>query len=257
MRIVGNFAVRTVVAAALVASAAAQADDEFRVQAQLVYDKLNFDEAPVDDADSTTLRANYYFAPVSTVGVPVGEAAYINRASYVGAFATRFSIADEDLDAFGAEVSYHVPETIFFGRVGVVRADSVGFGPGGTFRDHDTTWNGTVGIVPIPRLSFGTDFTEDGYDPNITARYAGKLSNDHWWAGSIGAVDPDEGDTEVGVEFDYYFPSFKLGGGFRTGNDRWSVRAERGLPHGFALQGTFHTEDGGDGFGVQLTWRDL
>jgi hypothetical protein len=29
------------------------------------------------------------------------------------------------------------------------------------------------------------------------------------------------------------------------------------LPHGFALLGRYFTDDFSDGFGVQLTWRDL
>lgn len=257
MRIVGNFAVRAFVVAALAASAAAQADDEFRVQAQLVYDKFEFDDADVglapEDTDTLTATGTFFFNPVSTVGVPVGEAAYINRASYASLSLSKVDAGVVDADLLQANVGYHVPDTIFFGRVGVVRTD---VDLGGDSID-DTTWNGTVGIVPIPRLFFGTDFTEDGYDANLTVRYAGKLANDHWWAASVSGVDPDEGDSAVGVEFDYYFPSFKLGGGFNSGDDRVSARAEFGLPHGFALQGSIYNDDLGDGLALQITWRDL
>lgn len=236
----------------LVAATAAQADD-FRIQAQARYDKINVDDELGPDADVATLSGTFYFAPVPTEGVPTGEAAYIARSSYVNVTASHLDAGDAEADVVQASVGYHVPGTIFFGRVGVARAD---FDVDGV-SDDDTSWNGTFGIVPIPRLFFGTDFTDDGYDPNITARYVGKLANDHWWAGSINATDPDEGETDVGVEFDYYFDSFKLGGGFNSGGDRWNARAEKGLPHGFALQGEFFTADGSDGFGIQLTWRDL
>jgi hypothetical protein len=241
---------------AALAAAAAQADDEFRVQAQLVYDKYELDEEALGDADTTSLSGTFFFDPVSTVGVPVGEAAYINRASFANVTFVQADAGDDvEADVMAASVGYHVPNTIFFGRVGVTRTDV----EAGGFSDDDTSWNGTVGIVPIPRLFFGTDFTEDGYDPNLTVRYAGKLSNDHWWAGSVSAVEPDddEGDSSVGVEFDYYFPSFKLGAGFNSGSDRISGRAEFGLPSGFALQGSLYTDDFGDGFALQLTWRDL
>ncbi len=251
MRNFGNSTVRMLMAAVLAASAA-QADD-FRVQAQLVYDKFEPDEESATDVDTISLSGTFFFEPVSTDGVPTGEAAYINRASFANVVASKIDAGDADTDVLQANVGYHVPNSIFFGRVGVVRTD-IDFGGDSV---DDSTLNGTFGIVPIPRLFFGTDFTEDGYDPNITARYAGKLSNDHWWAGSISAIDPDEGDSAVGVEFDYYFPSFKLGGGFNSGADRISARVERGLPHGFALQGSIHTDDFGDGFALQLTWRDL
>jgi len=236
----------------LVLSGATLADDEFCVQAQGHYGKTDIEDVP-DDVDACSLSGTYYLAPVSTTDVPVGEAAYINRASFVSVMASRVELGDADAKVLAAEFGYHVPDTIFFGRVGVARAEV----DDGTVSDDDTTWNGTVGIVPIPRLFFGTDFTEDGYDPNITARYVAKLSNSHWLAGSISAVDPDEGDTEYSAQVDYYFPSFKLGGGFNSLGDQWSVRAEKGLPHGFALQGDYFTDEGSDGFGIQLTWRDL
>jgi hypothetical protein len=238
-------------------SGGALADDEFRVQAQLAYDQVDFGGGPFapEDTDAITARGTFFFAPVSTQGVPVGEAAYINRASYAEVLFSTIDFGIGDANVLAANVGYHVPNTIFFGRVGVARLDADdslgGF--------EDTNWNGTFGIVPIPRLFFGTDFTEDGYDPNITARYAGKLANDHWWAGSVAVIDPDEGDTDVGIQFDYYFPSFKVGGGYSTAGEQLSARLEFGLPHGFALQGTVFTEDDSDsdGLGLQLTWRDL
>jgi hypothetical protein len=228
--------------------------EDFRIQTQLSYDQINPDGTGVSDINVFALSGTYFLSPVPTDGVPVGEAAYIARSSYAEVIASRVDFGDEDVDALAANFGYHVPDTIFFGRIGVVRAEFPDFA-GGT--DHDTSWNGTFGIVPIPRLFFGTDFGEGGYDPNLTARYAGKLANDHWYAASVNVVDEDGGDTEAGFEFDYYFPSFKLGGGFNTGGDRWTGRAEFGLPQGFALLGRVYTDDGGDGLGLTLTWRDL
>ncbi|HEV7609523.1 MAG TPA: hypothetical protein VGO61_19460 [Steroidobacteraceae bacterium] len=249
MRNSKQLAARILLAAGFAASAVVEAED-FRVQAQLSYDQFNFSGNFAPDADVLSVSGTYFFAPVPTDGVPVGEAAYIARSSFANVMATHVNFADNDFDTLEANVGYHLPNTIFFGRVGVVRADIPGGG-------DDTSWNGTFGIVPIPRLFFGTDFTEDGYDPNITARYVGQFKNSHWYGASVSAVDPDGGDSEVGVEFDYYFDTFKVGGGFNTAGDRWTVRAEKGLPHGFALLGHVDTDDGGDGFGLTLTWRDL
>jgi hypothetical protein len=248
----GKFAVR-ILMASLAVSAVAQAED-FRVQAQLSYDNINPSGDGVPDADALSLSGTYFFAPVPTDGVPVGEAAFIARTSYANVVASRLDFGPGDVDALAANVGYHVPNTIFFGRVGIVRTEFPDLGGGS---EDDTSWNGTFGIVPIPRLFFGTDFTEDGWDPNITAKYVGKLENSHWYAASVSATDPDEGDTSVGLEFDYYFVGFKLGGGISTGNDRWTVRAEKGLPHGFALLGRIFGDDDSDGFGLTLTWRDL
>ena len=250
MRTLGRWILAILAAGGIALPIAGQAED-FRVQVQALYDNIDFDDFD-DDADSLTGIGTFFFKPVPTDDVPVGEAAYIARSSYVDLRAQGVEIGDNDADALAANVGYHFTDTplsILFARIGVVRTDISG--------DHDTTWNGTLGIVPVPRLFFGTDFTEDDWDPNITARYAGPLAHSHWYAASVTVADPDEGDTDVGVEFDYYFPAFKLGGGFNTHSDLWSVRAEVGLPHGFALQGRVFGNDDSDGFGLQLTWRDL
>jgi hypothetical protein len=247
MSIVRNLSFRVLAVAGLAASAVAQAED-FRVQAQLAYDKVNIDEFD-EDLDALSAGVTFYFKPVPTDGVPVGEAAYIARSSYVDLVASTVEIGGEDADAIAANVGYHFTNTIFFARVGIVKTDISG--------EDDTSWNGTLGIVPIPRLFFGTDFTEDDWDPNLTARYAGQLANTRWYAASISLSDPDEGDTDVGLEFDYYFDGFKLGAGFNSGSELWTARAEVGLPHGFALLGRVYTDDFGDGVGLTLTWRDL
>ena len=228
MRINGNLTARILAVAAIAAPAAAQAED-FRIQAQLLYDRINPSAAGAPDADALSASATYYLAPVPTDGVPVGEAAYIARSSYANVLASHVDTGDDNADVLAANLGYHVPNTIFFGRLGVVNTDF----PGG----NDTTWNGTFGIVPVPRLFFGTDFSEGGYDPNITARYAGQFANQHWYAASVSLADPNDGDSTVGVEFDYYFDSFKPGGGYNSGGDRWTARAEVGLPRGFALLG--------------------
>jgi hypothetical protein len=247
MRIVRNLTAQILAVAVAATSVAARAED-FRVQARLAYDKIDFDSV-AQDADVISASGTFFLKPVPTDHVPVGEAAYIARSSYVDLMASTVEIGGEDADAVAANFGYHFTNSIFFARAGVVQTDISG--------DDDTSWNGTLGIVPIPRLFFGTDFTEDEWDPNLTARYVGKFSNGHWYGASISLADPDEDDTEIGLDFDYYFDRFKLGWSFNSGTNLVSARAEVGLPHGFALLGRVYTNDGSDGFGLQLTWRDL
>ena len=235
------------VAAGVAAASPASAED-FNIEMQLSHDAASYDNA--SNSDATAFNATYYFDPVITDGVPVPEAAFVTRKSYLNASMARADSGVAEGDVMVANVGYHVPNTIFFGRVGLVRDDFPGAG-------NDTSWNGTVGIVPVPRLFFGSDFHEDGYDPNITARYAGKLPNGRWFSASVSAVDPDVGDSVVGFQADYYLDGFALGGGFSSGADRWNVRFDKGLPNGFGLLLRYFAEDGGDGVGAMLTWRDL
>ena len=116
--------------------------------------------------------------------------------------------------------------------------------------------NGTFGVTPIDGLLVTTDFDEDGWDPNATARYVGKLGNDHYYAASIGVVDPDEGDLDIGLGFDYFLDhTFSFGGGYGSGSDTFSVRAEKFFMPNFAVGGRIYTEDNGDGLGAFMKWR--
>ncbi len=235
-------------AAAIAAAAPVHAED-FTIQLQLSHDDSSYDSNLLPDADATAFNATYYFDPVITDGMPVPEAAFVTRKSYVNAAASRTDFGGDEGDVLVANAGYHVPDSIFFGRIGLVRDDVAG----GT----DTSWNGTLGIVPVQRFFLGTDFHEDGYDPNITARYAGKLSNGRWFSASVHALDPDAGESEVGFQADYYLDGIAFGGGFASGNERWNVRVDKGLPNGFGFLVRYYAEDGGNGVGAMLTWRDL
>jgi hypothetical protein len=246
MRLIQKSFVQALAVAAFAVPASTYAED-FRVEVKGEYDSIDFDNFG-DDAEVLTATGTFYFKPVPTDGMPVAEAAYITRASYASVVAQSVRVADDDVSAFAAEIGYHIPNTIFFARLGIAEADF----PGG----DETNVNGTFGIVPIPRLFFGTDFSDDGWDPNLKARYAGQLSNSRWYAASVTLADPDEGNTDLGLEFDYYLDKFSLGAGINT-SDLWVLRAEFTLPHGFALRGRIYGDDGSDGVGLTLTWRDL
>ena len=101
-----------------------------------------------------------------------------------------------------------------------------------------------------------TDFDENGWDPNVTAKYVGKLANSHFYAASVSAVDPDEGDTSVGVDFDYFLDTtFRVGAGFASGDDRFTLRAEKFFTPSFSVRGSVYTGDIAKGLGAQVAWR--
>jgi hypothetical protein len=81
---------------------------------------------------------------------------------------------------------------------------------------------------PLDGLLVTTDIDEDGWDPNATAKYVGKLGNQHYYAASVSVVDPDEGDLDIGVGFDYYLDhTFSVGGGYGSGSHIPSALAPR------------------------------
>jgi len=221
--------------------------DDYRGEVTLTGDRVNPD-GPAPHVDAFTALGTYYLAPVRTDGLPLAEAAFLDKSSYVNAGAAHFDFGDDDADIYSANIAYYMPETIFFGRLGVTRSEFSGGG--------DTNFNGTFGITPFAGLLLTTDFDEDGWDPNISAKYVGKMANAHYYAVTASAVDPDEGDTDVSLDFDYYLDNtFSVGAGYGSDGDTFSLRARKFFTPRFAVGGHVNTGDDGDGFGASVTWR--
>jgi hypothetical protein len=249
---------RTLVPALLLALAPAAAfADDYRFEVKGGFDR-DVPDGDSYDINTTTLSGNWYFNPVSIDGVPLSEAAFLARSSYLSAIVARFDgFVDTDQNALAASVGYYIPGTMFFVSGGASRVENV-YGVSSTLvlKRYDTNWFGTLGIAPLDGLLISTNFHEDGYDPNITAKYVGKLPNDHFYAGSVSLVDPEFGDTSFGLDFDYYFDeSSSLGAGYDHVGDRWEMRAEKFFSKSWAAGVSAYTADGVDGFGVNVMWR--
>ena len=233
--------------ATMFASAAAQADD-YQWELAVSGDHASFDSEVPDDLDAFGVGGTYYFKPVPTDGLPLAEAAFLNKSSSLTGAAVRSELGDEKIDIFGASLEYYLPNTMFYGRLGFTYADDYG--------GDQTNFSGSIGITPLHGLLVTTDFDEDGWDPNATAKYVGKIADRHFYAASVSVTDPDEGDVDIGVAFDYYLDrTFSIGAGFNDGADVFSVRAEKFFKPNFAVGARAYTGDGTDGFGVRATWR--
>ena len=234
------------------APAAALADD-YRFEVKGTFDRFSTES----DLDVATLAGTWYFAPVSTDNVPLAEAAFLGRASSLSAIAAQVELVGIHLNAGSASVGYYIPGTMFYAGVGVSRnEDLIGLSSTMVLTEYNTTWSGTLGIAPLDGLLLTTDFQEHGYDPNITARYVGKLPNNHFYAGSVNLADNDDVGTTFGLDFDYYFDdSTSLGLGFDDALNRWELRGEKFFSKSWAAGVSAYTADFDDGFGVHVTWR--
>jgi hypothetical protein len=239
-------------------SATAMADD-YRVEARATYTRDELANTNlIEDPEMLSLAAKWYFAPVSTDGVPLAEAAYLGHASYVGAVAARFDVYGTYLDSQAASVGYYIPGTMFFAGVGASRDEvAIAVNSTMTLTDYRTSWFGTIGITPLDGLMITTDLRERGYDPNVTARHVGKLPNGHFYAGSVSFVDPDRQDATFGLDFDYYLDDrTSLGVGYEDRGERFEVRAEKFFSDSWAAGVSAYAGDGANGLGLHVTWRN-
>ncbi|MEO8019644.1 MAG: hypothetical protein ABI769_17675 [Pseudomonadota bacterium] len=238
---------------------AASLADDYRVEVKGTFDRDMPDgDGPLGDPDTTTLSGTWYFAPVATDGVPLAEASFLGRASSLSAIAARFEVFGTHLNAQAANVSYYIPGTMFYAGAGVShQQDVTAVNSTTVLKEYNSTWFGTVGVAPLDGLLVTTNFQEGGYDPNVTARYVGKLPNAHFYAGSVGVVDPDQGDRSFRLDFDYYLDeSASLGIGYADGDDRLELRAEKFFSRSWAAGVSAYTADSSKGFGVHVTWRN-
>lgn len=237
-------------------SAVACADDfRWEVTGTLARDlNTNF---PEGDPEMLSLGATWYFKPVTTDGVPLAEAAFLGRASYLDVVVAHTEIFDTGVNAQGASLGYYFPDTMFFASASVSR-DQIVTALSSTFVDKEyrTSWFGALGIAPLDGLLITTQLKEYGYDPNLTARYVSTLPNGHYYAGSVSIVDPDLGDTTFGLGFDYYLDeSTSLGLGYAEQADRWGLRAEKFLSPRWAVGVSAYTSDYYEGIALHATWR--
>src|SRR5688572_357208 len=234
--------------AALGLPMAALADD-YRAQVDLSAAHTQGKITGTPDVDAFRAAGTYYFAPVSTDGLPLAEAAFLKRSSFVSAGALRTDDGDFDSEIYGLGVGYYLPGTIFYGELGVSYSDDFG-------RDDKTHVSGRVGITPLDGLQITTFFDEDGWDPNVSAKYVGKLPNSHFYAAGISLVDVDDGDVEAAFEFDYFIdPTFSVG--TSLSEHAWTLRAEKFFTPSFAvgLEAFAGDDELGDGISATVSWR--
>jgi hypothetical protein len=249
---------RRLAPALLLALAPAAFADDYRFEVRGTFARDHPAGDFLDDIDTTTLSGSWYFKPVSVDGVPLSQAAFLGRASYLSAVAARFDgFFGTHLNAQAASVGYYIPQTIFYVNAGASRGQTV-TAVSSTIvqKEYETRWFGSVGVTPLDGLLVYTRIEEGAYDPNVAARHVGRLPNAHYYAGSVSLVDPDQGDLSFGLDFDYYFDeSTSLGAGYDDAGDRWELRAEKFFSKNWAAGVSGYTADFGDGFGVQITWR--
>jgi hypothetical protein len=248
------------------APAASIADDySFEIRGSFDNQNAKSDGDTSADVNVARLGGTWYFAPVSTDNVPLAEAAYLGHASFLSGGIAGSNTLGTTLGAQDMNVGYYIPGTMFYAAAGVAhQEDILAISQSFVQTEYRTSWFGKLGVTPLDGLLVTTDFREHGYDPNLTARYVGRLPNDHFYAGSVNYTDADTylNDATYGVNFDYYFDdSASLGAGYESGgdlfagDDRFEIRAEKFFMKDWAAGVSVYTADRSNGVGFHVTWR--
>ena len=147
----------------------------------------------------------YYFNPVQTRNAPLAEAAFLDRASNVGANYQYDEVGDNERHQYGVNAEYFVPNSDFYVSGNIGRDDrKISNGP----NFDETVYGAEVGYLPAPGLliaagvrGYDNDY-DDGVDPTLRAKYVTTLSNGKDINLEAGAAFGDL--DEYNVKADYF-----------------------------------------------------
>ncbi|TVZ38150.1 putative general porin [Alteromonadaceae bacterium 2753L.S.0a.02] len=150
------------------------------------------------DANSNTNyiggSATLYLQAVDTTGLPLAEAAFLNRATDIYAYLTFFDSDYDDGQNMGVGGEVYFPHTMFYAAASFNRTDADS--------GKNDSWTITGGITPAENLRLTTSYTEDaGYDPNIDAKYVLLLPGEQSLNLEAGFYDDDVNSYNAGFDF--------------------------------------------------------
>lgn len=178
------------------------------------------------------MYGEFHFSPVQTRNHPLAEAAFLERSSNV------YAAADDDFDALTVGGELYVPDTMFYVGGRVTRVDNAA--------GDDTTAYATLGLTPVDGLLVTTEFSEDGYDANISAKYVTSLGGGNFVNLDGKFIDGDADDyLSLGADF-YFDRTFSVGAAFTDsyGDDRFTLRTEKFFTQQVSANLSFTDSDG-------------
>ncbi len=238
------------------------------------------DSSDVDEY-SLNLQAKHYFSAVDITGLPLAEAAFLQKASSLTLAASNdnYQSGDYENDTYArsANVNYFIPDSIFFVGAGVIQQKHVihnfdGGDDAGVY-DYSTQWrsdwNARVGIAPADGLQIWSDFIEDADISeywNLSAKYVKPLANERAIGTEIRYADDDIAHVRsLMVSADYYFTHrFSAGAGVADfkfdnpsvkDNTAYHVRARHFVTENASIDFTYYSSDYSDRWAIGGAFR--
>jgi len=247
------------------------------------------------DSETYSLEGIYYFNPVQTRTHPLGQAAFLERASNIRIGYNRETLEGPDqtftngedqwfvqegtsssVDAVSVRGEWYLPGDLFYMGLGLTHFEEDFFGS-----RSDTRWSASLGITPAEGLLISTDI------------YEGRDGSEHWNLGAKYVTDDlgptlafearyhsPPGDDYMSLSVDYYIDrTFSIGiarnqrgilddtdpdyslirarSGYIGGStwDNTEVRAQKFIGDRWSLSGRVYTDSWGDGFGFGASVR--
>ncbi len=260
-------------ATAVLTSVFAMGANAYQYEGNASYENSDFDG--LGDLDTIAISGKYYLNTVQVKGAPLAEAAFLNKASSVGAgYANASGDGPEDIDVYGVSGEFFIPNTQFYvsGALNQTKFDG----------DKNTGYAIEAGYLPINGLLVAVGVSKESLDPAFVAKngfvtslgYTGTVGDDTTatvrakYLTQIGGFHTnfeanlaagDETAYKLGADL-YLDPTLSVGASFAdsTADDSdtvFGLRAQKFFTQQIGAGVNYTTTDGVDSIGINGTFR--
>jgi len=239
---------------ALVATTAAWSDTyDFELYGGV--SSTRFDSENIENIESYGAGGTVYLKGVNTDGMPLGEAAFLNKASnaYVDYSYAENSGYDTRITDVGGE--FFLPGSVLYAGVNYRMEEQ-------KYSDEERFFSGDLGVA-VDGLLITTHFVEDvDYDPNVYAKYV-MMTGRGSALNVYGRWRSEEQSDFYTVGMDYYFTSHtSMGFEYADALDfptdafeEFTVRAKHFFDNSLYVAGYYTNAEFSDNYGVELGFR--
>jgi hypothetical protein len=163
--------------------------------------------------DRQSVRAEYFLTPVLTLNHPMAEAAFLEQSTRL------YLESDLDFDWMKLGGDVYFPDSMFYAGAAIVRTQN---------GRSETRLVATFGLVLLEGLLLSTHLTDDGYDPNVRAKYVTHLGGGNFINVEAEFIDRDINNF-LSLMADFYINrSWSIGGGYTDDHgDKFTLRTRK------------------------------
>jgi hypothetical protein len=228
--------------------------DSYKAELSAQASRVDFDNSN-NKVNTYGGAGTFYFDAVETVNVPLAEAAYLGKNSNVYAGADHTSWKDDntlvlDIDMYTVGIEFFIPENFLYVSAGATKSNYK--------NGSDSDWYTSIGITPIEGLLIATSYSKDeGYDPNIRAKYVLAMGNGQFINLEAAFEDTDEGNSAI-IGGDFYFDnSLSVGGsiGRLDSNNTYQLRTRKFFTEKFSGNISYSSYESYQSVSVGINFR--
>ncbi|AXY58157.1 putative porin [Acinetobacter chinensis] len=248
------------------------------------YEKTDFDDS--ESGDLYSFGGKYYLNSVETKNAPLAEAAFVNKASNVGAAYSKYSEDDEGfefkIESYGVSGEFFIPDSQFYVSGSLNKSKVTVEIEEGKASDSNTGYALEAGYLPVDGLLIAAGISKENIDAanagqegmtrtfsrfasdaddtafTLRGKYVTQIGNNYVNFEGLSSFG-DETYYQLGADL-YIDPTLSVGASFADStmddfDTIFGVRAQKFFTPAIAVGVNYTTTDGADSYGINGTFR--